>query len=278
MGESMVVSGGGALRLLDLPRGRKAARTALEGVQALCAGRNGIYAASRWGEVIWRLDTDLLVPTGLFAGGPGVCRMLLSRDGSLLYVLCSEADSILMLDAHSGAPLLLNRVGVGPCAMAMDAQGRRIAVAGGGSGEVIVLDAGTLRVERRLATCGMVFSAAIGSATYAMSLEETMNTAVTAFFHAGGRCVRTLPGMPGALVLCDGMLLAATHAGLFALDPATLRVCLSCDVPGRACQLIPARSGLVMIDQWSDGLFLREAGRWRLLCEQAVDAALLRDT
>ena len=105
-----------------------------------------------------------------------------------------------------------------------------------------------------------------------------MNTAVTAFFPAGGQCVRTLPGMPGALVLCDGRLLAATHAGLFALDPATLRVCLSCDVPGRACQLIPARSGLVMIDQWSDGLFLREAGRWRLLCEQAVDAALLRDT
>lgn len=278
MGESMVVSGGGALRLLNLPRGRTVRRTALEGALALCAGGNCIYAASRWGEVIWRLDTDLLVPTGLFAGGPGVCRMLLSRDGSLLYALCSEADSILMLDAHSGSPLLLNRVGVGPCAMAMDAQGQRIAVAGGGSGEVIVLDAGTLRVERRLATCGMVFGAAIGGAVYAMSLEETMNTAVTAFFPAGGQCVRTLPGMPGDLVLCGETLLAATHARLYVLDPATLRVRLSCDVPGRARRLIPARSGLVMIDQWSDGMFLREAGRWRLLGEQAVDAALMRDT
>lgn len=278
MGESMVVSGGGGLRLIELPQGRTVARTALEGASALCAGGDSVYAASRWGEVIWRLHAEPLVPTGLFAGGPGICRMLLSRSGRQLYALCGEADSLVMLDAHSGAPLLLNRVGVGPCAMAMDGEGRRIAVAGGGSGEVIVLSAGSLCLERRLATCGMVFGAAIGGAVYAMSLEESMNTAVTAFLEDGGQCVRMLPGMPGALALCGDSLLAATHAGLYALDPMTLRVRMSCDVPGRAGRLIPARSGIVMIDQWSDGLFLREGGRWRLLCEQAVDAALIRDT
>ena len=278
MGESMVVSGGGALRLLDLPQGRTVRRTALEGALALCAGEGGVYAASRWGDVIWRLDADLLVPTGLFAGGPGICRMLLSRSGRQLYALCGEADSLIMLDARSGAPLLLNRVGVGPCAMAMDGEGRRIAVAGGGSGEAIVLDAQTLRVERRLATCGMVFGVAVGDAVYAMSLEETMNTSVTAFFPAGGLIERSLPGMPGAIALCGGTLLAATHAGLYALDPATLRVRTSCDVPGRAGRLLPLRTGIVMTDQWSDGLFLREGGRWRLLCEQAGDAAPLGHT
>ena len=109
----MVVSGGGALRLLDLPQGRTVRRTTLEGALALCAGGDRVYAASRWGEVIWRLHADLLVPTGLFAGGPGICRMLLSRTCNQLYALCGEADSLIMFDARSGAPMLLNRVGVG---------------------------------------------------------------------------------------------------------------------------------------------------------------------
>ena len=88
------------------------------------------------------------------------------------------------------APLLLNRVGVSPCAMALDETGRCIAVAGGGCGEVIVLDAQSLRTERRLSTCGMVFGTALRAGRiYALSLNETMNSAVTAFDAVGVRAV-----------------------------------------------------------------------------------------
>ena len=278
MGESVIVSGGGELRELSLPEGRIVRRMALEGATALCARGESLYAASRWGEVIWRLDRRLLVPTGLFAGGPGVCRLLLSPCGTRLYALCGDADSLLMLDARSGAPLLLNCVGVGPCAMAMDETGARIVVAGGGSGEAVVLDAGTLRVERRLPASGMVFGAALrAGAVYALSLDETMNTAVTAFFPSGGHAVQALTGMPGALAVQGAQLIAATHAGVFLLAPDTLRIRACFDVPGRAGRLLCAGAGLMMTDQWSDGLYLR-SGRWRLLAGQVSDAVLLRDT
>lgn len=278
MGETVVVSGGGELRELSLPRGQVVRRMALEGAGALCAGGGSLFAASRWGEVIWRLDARMLVPTGLFAGGPGVCRLMLSHSGERLYALCGEADSLIMLDARSGAPLLLNRVGVSPCAMALDETGGRIAVAGGGCGEVIVLDAQSLRTERRLSTCGMVFGTALHAGRiYALSLDETMNAAVTAFFPSGGHAVQALPGMPGALAVQGAQLVAATHAGVFLLAPDTLRIRACFDAPGRAGRLLCAGAGLMMTDQWSDGLYLR-SGRWRLLAGQVSDAVLLRDT
>ena len=84
MGETVVVSGGGELRKLSLPRGQVVRRMALEGAGALCAGGGSLFAASRWGEVIWRLDARLLVPTELFAGGPGICRLMLSHSGERL--------------------------------------------------------------------------------------------------------------------------------------------------------------------------------------------------
>ena len=281
MGETVVVSGGGELRELSLPRGQVVRRMALEGAGALCAGGGSLFAASRWGEVIWRLDARLLVPTGLFAGGPGICRLMLSHSGERLYALCGEADSLIMLDARSGAPLLLNRVGVSPCAMALDETGRCIAVAGGGCGEVIVLDAQSLRTERRLSTCGMVFGTALRAGRiYALSLDETMNSAVTAFDAVGVRAVRALPGMPGALAWNGGSLMAATHAGIFMLSPDMLRVRSVFDAAGRAGRLLETGAGLAMIDQWSESLLLRQAGRWRLLGEQVSDAICLtaRDT
>lgn len=52
-----------------------------------------------------------------------------------LYALCADADSLLMLDAVSGAPMMVNRVGVNPSAMALDETGTLLAVAAENAGK-----------------------------------------------------------------------------------------------------------------------------------------------
>ena len=44
MGETVVVSGGGELRELSLPRGQVVRRLTLEGAGALCAGGGSLFA------------------------------------------------------------------------------------------------------------------------------------------------------------------------------------------------------------------------------------------
>ena len=275
MGERIVVSGGEALRELCLPQAQAGRQIALEGAGALCAAGNALYVASRWGDTIWRFDAKKLIPTGLFAGGPGVCRMLTSPSGNRLYALCAEADSVLMLDAQSGAPLMVNRVGVGPCAMAMDESGQMIAVAGGGDGEIALIETDTLRVVRRLQTEGMTLSTALlHGGIYALSLNEAMNTTLTAVLPSGARRTLRLQGMPGALEAIDGQLVAATHEQLSVIDSDGSRVLASCDVSGRAGKIWHSGMGWMILDTWSESLYLRGRGTgcWRLLTEQVSDA------
>lgn len=278
MGERIVVSGGGGLRELPVPPGKACRPIALHGAGALCASRECLYAASCLDGAIWKLDARLLVPTGLFSGGPGICRMMLSRTGARLYALCGDADSLLMLDARSGAPLLLNRVGVAPCAMTMDETGRLIAVAGGASGEIVLLEADTLRVLRRMQAGGVAFGAALcGGVAYALCLDETMNSTLTAFGHAGACGMLSLPGMPGTVEVIGGQIVAATHERICVVAPDASRVLVSCDAAGRAGRIWHSGAGLMMTDVWTESLFWREraAGRWHLCAEQVTDAVWL---
>lgn len=105
----------------------------------LCAWGETVFCASGWGDVIWRLDAERMILTGLFAGGPGMRRLLLSPDGERLYALCTEADSVLLLDAVSGAPLILNRAGLNPQNITLDETGDTLAAAAGESGDVLLL-------------------------------------------------------------------------------------------------------------------------------------------
>lgn len=280
MGERLILSGGEGLRELCLPQDVQGRHMALAGAGALCASQGTLFAASRWGDMIWRIDAELMVPTGLFAGGPGVCRLMTDRAGKRLYALCADADSLLMLDAHSGAPLLLNRTGVGPCDLAMDEAGRMLAVAGGGSGELLLLDALSLRIRRRLSVRGMVFGVALcGDTAYALSLNETMNATLTAFFSSGHSRELALPGLPGALVRTEGAVVAATHEHIFAVAPDLSRVLGVSDAAGRASRLLITRSGVAALDVWSESLVLRErSGRWRPLAAHVQDAVVMPDT
>lgn len=272
----VIVSGSGGLRELFVPglRWGKAAR--LEGAGALCAGQGSLFCACTPGDVIWRLDAQSLMPTALFAGGPGVRALGLSADGKRLYALCGDADSLLMLDAQTGAPMIVNRVGMGPCAMAMDETGRVIAVAGGECARAVLLCATTLDVIGSLPMPGVVVGVALRRGmVHALCLSETLSSTLTTVLPGGERRTLALRGMPGTLALCRGTLLAATHGHLYEIAEDGSRVLDEGGAAGRASRLLLCGERLLMLDMLSETLLAleRENGHWKCAAQGVSDAA-----
>ena len=111
MGERIVVSGDGGVRVYASPPGRMLTACGLDGAGAICAARDCLFVASDRDNAIWRLDKNTLMPTGIFAGGPGISQMLSSGDGKRLYALCSDADSLLIPNGrirHAAAKIWLS--------------------------------------------------------------------------------------------------------------------------------------------------------------------------
>ncbi|HIS94693.1 MAG TPA: hypothetical protein IAC19_02860 [Candidatus Ventricola gallistercoris] len=276
MERRIIVSGGDELREYlppDLAPGR---RIRLEGAGALCTSGGQIFCACDWGDVIWRLDGRLLVPTALFAGGPGICQLCVSAGGGRLYALCADADSLLMLDAASGAPMMVNRVGVNPSAMALDETGTLLAVAGGECGEAVLLCASTLSVVKRLPMPGMVYAVALrGGMVYALSLNESLNSTLTTVSPGGIRQTLSLDGMPGLLMHHGPSLLCATHEHLYEIAPDGGRILHAQEAAGRAGRLLFGPRIMLLCDKLGESVLSmnRLTGSWRLLCENARDMA-----
>jgi hypothetical protein len=120
MSGRIIVSGDDGLCTYDCPPKNILAVQGLCGIGAICAGEDCLFAASQKENMIWQFHPETLAPMAVFSGGPGISQLMLSRDEKRLYALCSEADSLLMIHAQSGMPLMLARAGVNPCAMALD--------------------------------------------------------------------------------------------------------------------------------------------------------------
>ena len=274
MERRIIVSGGDELREFLPPGMAPGRRIRLEGAGALCTSGGQLYCACDWGDVIWRLDGERLVPTALFAGGPGICQLCVSGGGGRLYALCADADSLLMMDASSGAPLMVNRVGVNPCAMALDETGAVLAVAGGECGEAVLLSAHTLCVLRRLSMPGMVYAVALRAGTvYALSLNEALGSTLTTVAPNGVRQTLNLSGMPGAVVPCGEEMLCATHERLYAVSPGGERILHAREAAGRAGRVLQNGKTLLLCDKLGEAVFSLGlgTGRWRLVCERARD-------
>lgn len=142
MERELFVSTGGGIRVCALS-GEVRRQAALKGAGALCAAKEHLLCACGCGREIFRLDRWALMPQAVYPGGPGVCELRLSQNGMHLLVLCGDADSVMMLDARSGRPLVVSRVGCNPRQMALD--GDTLAIAGGESGFVHLLNAQTLQ-------------------------------------------------------------------------------------------------------------------------------------
>lgn len=274
MGRRLILSGDDALRVCSFPPFEEIGRIDLRHAGALCAGNGLLFCADDSERMIWRLD-GALRPTGLFPGGPGMTQMTL--DAGRLLILCAEADSVLALDAESGAPVLLARAGLNPSGMVLDGSSGLLAVAGGESGEVILLDAVSLKTLERLPMPGPVCSAAFGAGlVHALCLSETLASVMVSAGSGGRRDMQLLTGMPGALLCSDGMLLAGVQDMLYWLSSDGEKILGRQDAPGRAGKMLFCGGQLLMLDALSETLWAlpRFGARWRLLCDHVRDAVV----
>lgn len=271
MEERIVIAGGDGIREAGMPQGNVLREIRIEGAGALCALGTELFVCGGRGDVIWRIERERLVPTGLCAGGPGVCRLMASRDGKQLYALCADADSLLMLSAASGAALMVSRAGVCPRAMAMDASGERIAVAGGKCGEVLLMNAHTLDVTQRLRVPGVALDVAMGAGgLYALSHDEGMNACLTSILPSGKRHQLALSGMAGAILPLHERIAVATQGWLH-LVSAQGHLLRRIHAPGCASRLFAFGGTLLLLDVFSDTLYAYQGGRWRPFLRDALD-------
>ena len=273
MEERIIVSGGDGVRVFMPPEREPLQQIRLEGAGALCARKECVFCASDWGNTVWRLDAQTLVPTGLFAGGPDMRRLLLSADGARLLILCAEADSVLLLDAASGAPLVLTRAGVNPQNMALDESGEVLAVAAGESGEVLLLSARSLALLRRLPMPGSVLDVLLhAGAVHALCLNEALNSTLVTVPRVGARQMLTLTGMPERMARENGCLVCATEGFLHAVSMDGTRLIGTRQVPGRASSWMTHGPTLLVCDALSERIFVRNGGgQWSLFCACARD-------
>ena len=274
MERELFVSTGGGIRVCALS-GEVRRQAALEGAGALCAAKEHLLCACGCGREIFRLDRWALMPQAVYPGGPGVCELRLSRDGTHLLVLCGDADSVMMLDARSGRPLVVSRVGCNPRQMALD--GDTLAIAGGESGCVHLICARTLEAQGCLSMPGPVYSAAIGRGrVHALCLTQTLDSLLVTVLPGGGRRTLALLGMPGCLLLREEMLLAATQRRLYAVTADGGRILWQSVAPGRAHRLLGEAGQLFACELLGERLFAstRPGGRWRMLHAGVRDAAI----
>ena len=277
MEERMIVSGGDEVRVFAPPKREPQEQIRLEGAGALCVSHGTVFCASDWGDTVWRLDAERLVPTGLFAGGPDMRNMLISPDGERMMILCAEADSVLLLDAVCGAPMVLARAGVNPQHMSLDESGEVLAVAAGESGEVLLLSARSLALLRRLPMPGIVLDVALRAGTvYALCLNETLNSTLVTIPRAGARQILSLSGMPGRITCERGGVVCATDGFLHTVSMDGMRLLGTRRVSGRASIWLTAGETLLLCDALSECIFARNGGgQWSLFCEHARDMRFL---
>ena len=209
----------------------------------LACGEHTLYCADASEEMIYALDRDTLRTQSAFAAGPEIESLALCGEGKRLLALCGGADSVQALDARAGRLLGVAAAGLRPCALALDARTDRAAVAGGASGEAMILDAATLSTRLRLApggaVCGVCFFAGVLMALCASGEYETGS--VVGEVDASGRWKPwiALPGQPGTLATCDGGLLVGHLGWLSMLEAPNGRLRWQTRVHGLPTHILP---------------------------------------
>lgn len=279
MGERMIVSGGGLLRIFSMPQGILERSVPLAGSGALCCCGGTVYCACGREGTVFRLDAKTLMPAALFAGGPGICGM--ACDGKRLYTLCGEGDGVLMLNGEDGSPLVFSRAGLSPVQMTSADDGTLV-IAGGEGSDVTRLCPHTLHVISRECMPWPVAGAAMhGGRQYALCMNDTLDAVLIAAGRKGGRRSLRLSGLPGALAYDDrkGLLLAAVQSGLYAVAPDGLRIAGFSPLPGcsggAGSRLICCDGYVLFLDASLGLLWALAPGRRLLVCADAVDAAPL---
>lgn len=278
MERRIIVSGGGGLRVFSLPDGLLLRHIPIAGAGALACGGGAVYCSCGREGAVLRLDERTLEPQTSFFAGPGICGLM--RRGRRLYALCGEGDGVLMLDAHSGNPLIFARAGLSPMQLTAD-DGGVMLIAGGEDNRVIRLCPDTLNVLSLDPMPGPVYGAAgCGGRRYALCLSEELDALLVTAEEDGTRRILPLAGLPGALAYdrASDMLLAAVRGGVYAIASDGGNTAGFYPVPGYVggggSRLICCGGYTLLLDAATERLWMLFSGRRCLLCGEAVDAAL----
>jgi len=192
--------------LVEVDRVRLAGKVGL-----IYAKNNRVYLSVDDG--ILRLRTDDLQPEAQLRAGEDAERIALSHDMKKLYVLLSGANTLLMMDADTGEWQTSARVGNNPRDLHIDRSGRYLAIAGGDSCSVCVLDADTLAKLAEYPLGGQAVGAVFSGDTLLM-LSETGDwepfSQVSAAFLNTGRVEKMfmIPNIPTCFTFAmNGMLI-----------------------------------------------------------------------
>ena len=271
MGREIIVSSGDALQTILLDHGGEVRQVPLEHAGALCVSESQIYCAC--GDVIWKMDRRHLIPTGIFGGGPDMRSLTLSKDATKLFALSGEADSVLMLSAKNGEPLLLNRAGVNPRGMALD--GDCLAIAGGESGMAYIFCAHSLQMLDAIPMPGPVYSVAIQNGTlYALCMTEELSSLLITQKRRETRSVLALMGMPGTLLIRKNDLIAATDGALHIVSLDGKRLLKRIGISAHPVWMEDTGKEVLLLDGCTERLFSVGIHGMRLLAGHAAYAAL----
>ena len=182
--------------------------------QFFCAcKKRGVVQRFNLSETGWREEAEFYVP-------PGLECMQASPDGGWLYLLSGEADSLHAVAAETGELMYGNAAGVYPRSVHVHPSGKMVAVAGCAAGEVLLFQAPSLNLFRRIPVPGIACQAVFvdGGLAVLCAVEDDQVQTMLAFI-PGNRSrveeVAMLPGLPGALQpLPDGSVLASSQGTL----------------------------------------------------------------
>ena len=247
--------------------------TAIDGCGAVCAGAGSVYTASEKDGVIYRLDEKLL-PCGVYAGGPGMSALRITKDGERLFALLSDADSVLMLGGQDGLPMFLARVGVNPRQMRLQEGGRYLTIAGGRDGSATVLCAHTLKPLCSSTEEGVCCDAMLlDGCLYALRLTPALDTCLSRWDEQGKCRHLFLPGEPGSLCRRGNALLVSAGQWLYAIETAQMRLKKKRFLSGFPGRLISAGKTLLLLCPGDETLYRLDMHGKRKFCSMALDAA-----
>ena len=234
------------------------------GERIWCAGAGRCYCyAERTGKPL----CDAALPTG-------ICSM--AAMGNQVYALSSDADSITAFTADTGEIIGCTPAGVYPRDLCAHPGGRLLLVAGGASGEMLLLDAALnkLKIYRLPGTlCGACFLARGIAALCAVERGETLAARLYAVSFRGvvedifslqlvPNCLCSLPD-GGCVMGCCGEIVRFK-----ANKKAALRQPFSCPLRLRAAR------GCILLCEAGNGVFLLPSRR-RVYTGPNVQDALL---
>ena len=203
------------------------------GGSALCAASGRLFCADREGCACYDCRSgEMLYHTALPAG---ICA--LQPMGSMVCALSSDADSVTAFSARTGEPLFSAPAGMYPRDLSLSPDGRLLAVSGGASGQILLLD-GQMRQAAAFrlpgVVCGACFMPRGLAALCAVEDGELSTRLMRVSFRGIAEEILALPLVPSCLCALPGGACAAGCHGeavvLRANKKAALRQPVSCPV------------------------------------------------